>query len=129
MAWVKDLARELRAGEEPLLSSYEALLAGATTPAEQKLARIIHAYQRFQLKSLDLLQGDVPEKFQAFAAIVQDGVNLRRGPGPREPVERQLDRGTPVILMEPAGFWAHVRLGDGTTGYVFRDYVRGELQG
>ncbi|MDQ7794973.1 MAG: SH3 domain-containing protein [bacterium] len=128
MSWVKELAREIREGEDPLLASYEALMAAATTPSEKKLARIVHAYQRFQIKSLDLFEREVPEKFLAFAVITQSEVNLREGPGPREQVARQLDKGTPVILMEYAGFWARVQLGDGGTGYVFKDYVRAEAQ-
>jgi len=128
LSWVKELAREIRQGEEPLLSSYEALMAAATTPGEKKLARIVHAYQRFQLRSLDLFEKQVPDKFLAFAVITQNAVNLRQGPGPRERVIRQLDRGAFVILQEYVGFWAHVGLGDGTTGYVFKDYVRPEAQ-
>jgi len=126
---VRELARELRAREEPLVKEYERLASAATTATEKKLASLVLGYQNFQLKSLDLFQTEVPDRFHAFGSISSDRVNVRRGPTAKEVSLFLVDRDTPVIVKEVKGLWVEVRFADGREGYVFKDYVEIEKAG
>ncbi|MEW6032890.1 MAG: SH3 domain-containing protein [Bacillota bacterium] len=120
---MRELAKEIKAKEEPILTDYEGLTTAAVKPTEKKLAVLVLGYQKFQLKTLDLFQTEVPDKFTAFGSISSHDVNVRRGPTSKEVSLFRAEKGTPVIVKEVKGLWVEVRFADGREGYVFKDYV------
>jgi uncharacterized protein YgiM (DUF1202 family) len=120
---VRELAKEIKAREEPIIADYERLSSAAVKPTEKKLAALVLGYQKFQLKSLDLFQTEVPDKFTGFGSISSDNVNVRRGPTSKEAALFKVERDTPVIVKDAKGLWVEVRFADGKEGYVFKDYV------
>jgi len=126
---VQELARAIRAREEPLVADYEGLASAAATPTEKKLAAMVLGYQKFQLKSLDLFETEVPDRFVGFGCISSDAVNVRRGPTAKEVSLFQADKGTPVIVKDVKGLWVEVRFANGKEGFVFKDYVQMENLG
>jgi uncharacterized protein YgiM (DUF1202 family) len=119
----QELARGIKAREEPLLGDYEGLVSAAVSATEKKLAALVLGYQRFQLKSLDLFQTEVPDRFMGFGSIRSDGVNVRRGPTAKDIALFVAEKGTPVIVKDVKGLWVEVRFAGGKEGYVFKDYV------
>ncbi|HVB09470.1 MAG TPA: SH3 domain-containing protein [Bacillota bacterium] len=129
MASIRDLARELLVAEEPLAGSYRELRSAAVTQIEQALSGHLEAAQASQVALLGLMCDELPNKFLGLGTITSQAVKLRDGPGGSHPVLLELGAGTPVIVMEWQGYWAHVQLPGGRRGYVFRDYVRTDAQG
>jgi len=129
VANVKELAKAIKDMEEPILAEYERLASAAGKETEKKLAGLVLGYQKFQLKSLDLFQTEVPDRFAGFGGIVSDNVNVRRGPTAKEVSLFLAQEGTPVIVKEVKGLWVEVRFADGREGWVFKDYVRLERMG
>jgi len=129
LSTVQELAKAIKAHEEPLIAEYEGLASAAVSPTEKKLAALVLGYQKFQLKSLDLFETEVPDKFIAFGSIVSDAVNVRRGPTAKEVSLFLAERETPVIVKDVKGLWVEVRFADGREGYVFKDYVHIETAG
>lgn len=129
MSIVQDLAKEIKAREEPLIADYEGLASAAVTETEKKLAAMVLGYQKFQLKSLDLFQTEVPDKFLGFGSITSTDVNVRRGPTAKEVSLFTTELGTPVIVKDIKGLWVEVRFANGKEGYVFKDYVQVEKSG
>ncbi len=130
MASVKDVARTLLDSESPLLSAYKELRGAAVTRAEQALASAVTEAQKQQVSYLQFLCEELPSQFVTVGAVVSDAVKLRQGPGGSHPQVDELRNGTPVVVIEWSGYWAHVQVPGGRRGYVFRDYVRidGEKQ-
>ncbi len=126
MGHLQDLVEEVQEKERPLLDLYDRIRQAVSTETERKLAAQMYQYQKFQIASLDLLKGEVPQKFLAFGAISDDDVNLRSGPGPRYELIARVNRGTPAILMEAEGNWVNLRLPDGTEGWLFKAYIKRE---
>ncbi len=126
---VQELAKGIKAREEPLQGEYEGLASAAISVTEKKLAAMVLGYQKFQLKSLDLFQTEVPDRFLSFGSITSDGVNVRRGPTAKEVSLFVADRGTPVIVKDVKGLWVEVRFANGKEGFVFKDYVHIETAG
>jgi len=126
---VQERAKEIRAREEPLVGEYEGLASAAVSATEKKLAALVLGYQRFQLKSLDLFQTEVPERFLGFGSVVADGANVRRGPTAKEVSLFQAERGTPVIVKDVKGLWVEVRFANNKEGFVFKDYVHIDTAG
>lgn len=129
MSAVQDLAKAIKAQEEPLLGEYESLASAAATPTEKKLAAMVLGYQKFQLKSLDLFQAEVPDKFLGFGSVSSPEVNVRRGPTAKEVSLFLAEKDTPVIVKDVKGLWVEVRFANGKEGYVFKDYVQMETTG
>ncbi len=126
---VQELAKGIKSREEPLLAEYEGLASASVTATEKKLAALVLGYQKFQLKSLDLFQTEVPDRFVGFGSITSDSVNVRRGPTAKEVSLFLVERGTPVIIKDIKGLWVEVRFANGKEGFVFKDYVRVETAG
>jgi len=126
---VQELAKGIRAREEPLVNEYEGLASAAVSVTEKKLAAMVLGYQRFQLKSLDLFQTEVPDRFLGFGSISSDGVHVRRGPTAKDISLLTAERGTPVLVKDVKGLWVEVRFASGKEGYVFKDYVHIETAG
>ncbi|MEW6242676.1 MAG: SH3 domain-containing protein [Bacillota bacterium] len=126
MKTVAELVEEIKAHELPLLDLYRELETAASGRTEKLLAGQMLSYQKFQVKSLDLFSGQMPDKFHSFGAIVEDDVNVRSGAAPSYPVITKVNKGTPVIITEFVGNWAHVQLPDGQRGFVFRAYAKSE---
>jgi uncharacterized protein YraI len=126
---MRDAARALFAVEQPLLQQYRELRAAAVTRAEQALAAAVHDAQRAQVGHLQLMCEDLPAQFAGVGTINSDAVKLRKGPGGSHPQQSELGAGTPVLIIEWNGYWAHVQVPGGQRGYVFRDYVRAENTG
>ncbi len=124
MASVKDAARMLLDAETPLLSAYKELRAAAVTRAEQSLVSAVTDAQKQQVSYLQFLCEELPSQFVTVGTIVSDAVKLRQGPGGTHPQVDELRNGTPVVVIEWSGYWAHVQAPGGRRGYVFRDYVR-----
>jgi|BEDMetMinimDraft_2_1075160.scaffolds.fasta_scaffold19986_2 uncharacterized protein YgiM (DUF1202 family) len=129
MASLKEAARALHAAEEPLLPQYRELRARASSRAEQALAAALYEAQRAQVGHLQLLCEELPSQFAAVGVVSSDAVKLRQGPGGTHPQLAELRAGTPVIVIEWSGYWAHVQVPGGRRGFVFRDYVRTEGSG
>lgn len=129
MGIVQELAKGIKAREEPLLGEYEGLASAAVTVTEKKLAAMVLGYQKFQLKSLDLFQTEVPDRFMGFGSVTSDAVNVRRGPTAKEASLFTVERGTPVIVKDVKGLWVEVRFANGKEGYVFKDYIHIETVG
>jgi len=126
---VRELAKEIKAREEPLVADYERLASAAVSATEKKLAGLVLGYQTFQLKSLDLFQTEVPDRFVGFGSIVSNDVNVRRGPTAKEVSVFLAQKDTPVIIKDIKGLWVEVRFADGREGFVFKDYVNLEKMG
>jgi len=126
MGRLRELVNEIQEKEEPLLGLYERVKEAASKVTERNLASQMYRYQKFQIASLDLLKGEVPDKFEAFGQVSDDDVNLRTGPGPRYELVRTVQKGTPAIIMESEGNWVNLRLPDGAEGWVFKAYVKKE---
>jgi uncharacterized protein YgiM (DUF1202 family) len=122
----RDLARQLREAEEPLQGLYRELRAAAATRVEQELSGHLMATQASQMAYLALMGDELPSRFIALGTICSQATKLRDGAGGNHRLLAELPAGTPVIVMEWAGYWAHVQLPGGRRGYVFRDYVRAE---
>lgn len=129
MSAVQDLAKAIKAQEEPLIGEYESLASAAATSTEKKLAAMVLGYQKFQLKSLDLFQAEVPDKFLGFGSVSSPAVNVRRGPTAKEVSLFLAEKDTPVIVKDVKGLWVEVRFANGKEGYVFKDYVQMETTG
>lgn len=129
MSNVRKLAKEIQAREEPLVGEYERLASAAVSATEKKLAALVLGYQTFQLKTLDLFQTEVPDRFAGFGSITTDGVNVRRGPTAKEVSLFLAKKDTPVIVKEVKGLWVEIRFADGREGFVFKDYVTLEKMG
>ena len=123
---MRDAARALFAAEQPLLQQYRELRSAAVTRAEQALAGAVHDSQRAQVGHLQLMCEELPAQFAGVGTINSDAVKLRKGPGGSHPQEGELRAGTPVLVIEWNGYWAHVQVPGGQRGFVFRDYVRSE---
>lgn len=126
MASVKDVARSLLETENPLLTTYRELRGSAVTRAEQALSSAVTEAQRQQVSYLQFLCEELPSQFVTVGSIVSDAVKLRQGPGGSHPQVDELRNGTPVIVIEWSGYWAHVQVPGGRRGFAFRDYVRVE---
>ena len=50
--------------------------------------------------------------------VVWDSVNLRKGPGTGHKIVGSIKKGTSLKILEANGDWFHVRLEDGSTGWV-----------
>lgn len=129
MGIVQELAKGIKAREEPLLGEYEGLASAAVSVTEKKLASMVLGYQNFQLKSLDLFQTEVPDRFLGFGSVSSNSVNVRRGPTAKEATLFVTERGTPVIVKDIKGLWVEVRFANGKEGYVFKDYIHIETVG
>ncbi|GAX89362.1 LCP family protein [Effusibacillus lacus] len=55
---------------------------------------------------------------------VTDGVNVRQGPGTTHPILTSAARGDEVLILDEQGGWYHVKLQNGTEGYIFGEYVK-----
>jgi uncharacterized protein YgiM (DUF1202 family) len=124
MATVKDVAKALLEAETPLVASYKELRAAAATRAEQALATAAAEAQKQQVTHLQFLCEELPGQFITVGTIASDAVRLRQGPGGGHAQIGELRAGTPVVVIEWSGYWAHVQVPGGRRGYVFRDYVR-----
>ncbi len=122
-----DLVESIKSGEGPLVDLYEQMDKVAGSGTRHQLARQVLDYQKFQIACLDLLEGDVPERFHCFGQIVDEDVNVRESAGPRSRLLCKLGRGTPVIIMKFEGNWAQIQMPDGSQGYVFKDYAQCSL--
>jgi len=129
LAHVKELAKAITEMEAPVLAEYERLASVAKKETEKKLADLVLGYQKFQLKSLDLFQTEVPDRFVGFGGITSNNVNVRRGPTAKEVSLFLAQDDTPVIVKEIKGLWVEVRFADGREGWVFKDYVRLDRMG
>ena len=127
MSNLKELAEKIKEQEQPLLDLYRDMSNAAISNVEKQLANDMLTNQEFQLASLELLKGDVPEKFHCFGMVTHSDVNVREGPGSEYNKTKSVDKNTPVIIQELLGFWTHVQLPDGTDGYIFKDYVQCHL--
>ena len=126
MADVKELAGRLREEEERLLELYEEVSGAAVGDVDGRIAKQIAEYQKLQLKCLELLAGELPERFMGFGRVVNDSVNLREGPGGSYSLVQKLDRGEAVIIQEYAGYWVRVQVPGGPSGFTFKDYIQQE---
>lgn len=124
MSSFRDLARQLREVEEPLSEPYKELRSAAATRVEQELSTHLADAHRAQLSCLSLMTDELPPKFLALGTICSQATKLREEPGGGDGVLAELTAGMPVIVMEWAGYWAHIQLPGGRRGYVFGDYVR-----
>jgi uncharacterized protein YgiM (DUF1202 family) len=129
MASIRDLARELLTAEQPLSAGYRELRGAAVTQIEQALAAHLDSAQASQVALLGLMCDELPSKFLGLGTISSQAVKLREQPGGSHPVVAELPAGTPVIVMDWQGYWAHVQLPGGRRGFVFRDYVRTDAHG
>lgn len=129
MARLSELAEQLRAEEETLVAGYKELERAANSDVGRRLVMQAARYQEFQLRCLELLSGPLPERFAGFGSITQDSVNLRSGPGGQHDLIGELDRGEQVILQGHQGFWVHIQVVGGDSGWVFRDYVQADDPG
>lgn len=127
LASMKEAARALFAAEQPLLQQYKELRNAAVTRAEQALAAAVQDAQRAQVGHLQLMCEELPSQFVGVGTINSEGVKLRQGPGGSHPQVGELRAGTPLLVMEWHGYWAHVQVAGGQRGFVFRDYVRTEV--
>lgn len=123
---LRELAKSVHDAEAPLWEKYEALAAAAATDVERELVQHLAESQRFQLSFLELMTSPLPNRFHCFAKVAEDQVKLRQGPGPGNPLVRELRAGTPCLVIESDGFWANLQLPDGTRGWAFKDYIRCE---
>lgn len=124
---LSELVSEIQAREAPLEELYSQVERTVTNPTARQLALQMLRAQRFQMATLNLLANDqVPEKFHCFGRVTHDDVNVRSGPSAREARTGTLQRGTLVIVKEMQGNWAHLQLAGGTSGWIFKDYVRCE---
>ena len=123
----QEVAEELSLQEKPLIELYEQLARAAPPGTGRKLADHMLANQHFQLATLELLQGEIPDEFVCFGVITHDAVNVREGPGARFAELAEVNHGTRVIIRFYDGFWAAVQFSDATQGFIFKDYVKCEL--
>jgi uncharacterized protein YraI len=123
----RELATELAEQEGPLVEQYEELARSAPGGTARKLAQHMMANQRFQLATLEVLQGEIPDEFECFGVVTHDSVNVREGPGANFVQITEADRGCRLIIRYFDGFWAAVQFGDGRQGFIFKDYVKCEL--
>lgn len=126
---LKALARDLAEAERPLLERYEHIARATPDGVARRLAQLMARAQRFQLATLDLILADrVPDAFLYFGVITHRDVKVRGGPSARAEVLRTVDTGLQVIVKAAEGNWMLVQLPDGSSGWVFKDYVRSELE-
>lgn len=123
MATLRQLAERIREREQELAPLYEELAKSAGGETAVRLVQQVSRYQRFQLLSLDLLAGELPQRFAGFGTIVSDEVNLREGPGGNYGLAGHLRQGDQVIVTGQQGYWVEVQVPRGKAGYIFKDYV------
>lgn len=124
---LQDIIASIRSQEQALTELYERIERAASNPTARLLAGQMVRAQRFQVSALEILEEDrVPERFHCFGSVTHDDVNVRSGPSAQETKINSLQQGVPVIVKEFAGNWAHLQLPDGSSGWVFKDYVRCE---
>ena len=126
MAEVQHLVQELLESEEAMKPLYEELARSVTGRNEQKVASQLLQYERLQILSLQLLQGDVPESFLGFGRVKGDGVNVREAPSSRSELVRHAHDGEQVIVCGYEGYWVEVQTLSGAKGWIFKDYVQPE---
>lgn len=126
MSRLREVANRLREQEGMLRDGYDELVNEAEREVEQRVAVQLQSFQRLQVASLELLADGIPDQFIGLGRIIDDNVNLREGPGGRYPLQATLNRGDLVVVMGYSGYWAHVAVPHGPTGYVFKDYVQQE---
>lgn len=120
-----DIVKELLEQEQRARERYADLMSSAAGATERELIERILIQKKFEIETLKLLaSGKVPTRFIGFGSITEDEVNFRESPTPQGAVQKTLSRGTPVILMDRRGNWVELQLYDGTSGWVFKDYVR-----
>ncbi|HHY16487.1 MAG TPA: SH3 domain-containing protein [Firmicutes bacterium] len=122
---MEEILTELMEQEMTSVEKYKDMAKKVRSSTERDLIDRILTQKRFEIETLRLLcSGKVPDRFIAFATIVEDEVNFRDSPNPSGNLMEVLSRGTPVILTERRGNWVGIQLYDGKSGWVFRDYVR-----
>ncbi|MCL4425949.1 MAG: SH3 domain-containing protein [Firmicutes bacterium] len=110
--------------EQPLLELYRQLAESAQGEAHRKLTRELLEQRTFHWNTLGFLRSQLPREFLCLGTITDSQVNLRRSPKGSSELLSQLDRGTTVIIISYEGNWGQVQLLDGTTGYVFKAYLK-----
>jgi len=123
----REIAQELAELEKPLVDMYDKLTRAAPSGTGRKLAEHMLGNQKFQLATLELLQGEIPDEFECFAVVTHDAVNVREGPGAKFAQVGEVGAGKRVIIRFYDGFWAAVQFSDGARGFIFKDYVKCEL--
>lgn len=126
MGRLQELAGRLREREGELWEGYRELEEGTGSEVERRVAAQLVNFQRLQMATLEILAAGVPEEFLGLGRIVAEDVNLREGPGGRYPLVRKLARGELVMILGYSGYWTHVSVPRGPSGYVFKDYVQQE---
>lgn len=121
---LQSLVATLVEQETALASAYEEIVRLASGKTERELAVEMQRAQAFQLATLQLIaEGRVPDVFHCFGHVTHDQVNVRAGPSAKQPKLKSVRRDERVIVMRFEGNWAQIQLPDGSSGWVFKDYV------
>lgn len=120
---IEEVAERIAQHGRELLNLYDQLRDQATLESEKALIKELESRYRFVLTCLDFLRKPLPPKFDSLGVVIDDDVNVRKGPSGKTEIAKKVDRGLPVIVLGTEGNWVHVQLPDGTLGCIFKGYV------
>ncbi len=100
-------------------------------PADEDWMRVsIYGYTGWMMKSfLDTTSETVPSMLPPLGVVAPDSgesLNLRAKPDQNSTALAQYPTGTVVEILGVTGNWAHVRVQDGSTGFMLLKYVGGD---
>lgn len=78
----------------------------------------------FSLLPMGSVFADAAGKIDGGKAFITTGLNFRTGPGLDQSIKTVLKKNTEVTVLKKSGNWYQIRLGNGTTGYVFGKYLK-----